>query len=204
MNHDLYFIPLVSQALAAPDPKSALPKALAVIEALGQLPEYQNGYAQWKKFFAVLAEGVREQRRNEQGAMDQPAAVRRKKPPEDTTLEENEPIQFTPALEIVVAKDDRALATIPYTGTPTKRRIGNLTPGRFQINLDTGRLLWEGDLERKDLIWTEAYPDTALEVAAATEEMPNPPTREWTLLNGTMILRVFPGLESGRMIISIT
>ncbi|MCX7013948.1 MAG: hypothetical protein NTW86_15585 [Candidatus Sumerlaeota bacterium] len=77
--------------------------------------------------------------------------------------------------------------------------FGDIMPGSYTLSLDTGLLLWQGELTQSDLLWAEAFPDEPLAMAAETEEAAGRPTIEEALLDGSIRLRVFPGVESGRM-----
>ncbi len=65
--------------------------------------------------------------------------------------------------------------------------------------LDTGWVIWQGELTERDLIWMAAFPDVPLDLAADTDETSARTTREESLLDGELILRVIPGLESGNI-----
>ena len=60
-----------------------------------------------------------------------------------------------------------------------------------------GRVLWAGVLEERDLVWAKAHPGEDLRLAADGGTQSTPPTRRFELLNGTVLLRVHAGLESG-------
>lgn len=52
MNRDLYFITLLAQAFAAPEPSEALAQAFAEIERLGRLEQFRSGFHQFQRFMA--------------------------------------------------------------------------------------------------------------------------------------------------------
>ena len=79
------------------------------------------------------------------------------------------------------------------------KEFRNVTPDHYAARMDTGRIIWQGELTEKELIWSAAFPGQALELAADTGEPAARMTREITLLNGELIIRVFPGAESGRL-----
>ena len=78
-------------------------------------------------------------------------------------------------------------------------RLDNINPGFHSLSLDTGRVLWEGELTESHLLWAVAFPGEPLPMAADTGEAGNQPTLEEDLLDGEVVLRVFPGLEGGSM-----
>ena len=74
----------------------------------------------------------------------------------------------------------------------------NIEVGLFRIELSNGRVLWEGEIEKKDIqISKEQQIDYKL--AAKTDKPDSEPTREIRLLNDEIIVRVFAGLEFGKM-----
>jgi len=78
-------------------------------------------------------------------------------------------------------------------------RLDNINPGFHSLSLDTGHVLWEGELTESHLLWAVAFPGEPLPMAADTGEAGNQPTLEEDLLDGEVVLRVFPGLEGGSM-----
>ena len=80
-----------------------------------------------------------------------------------------------------------------------RQSLANVMPGDYSLVLETGRGIWEGCLTPRDLLWGIAFPGRALDLAADTGERPTTATREEQLLGSELILRVFPGLESGRI-----
>jgi hypothetical protein len=81
--------------------------------------------------------------------------------------------------------------------------VESIRPGTYNFKLDTGRLLWSGPLTEKDLIWVYAFPSKDLALAADTGEAESLWTQELRLLEDLVIIRVFPGIESGRIEIHI-
>ena len=82
--------------------------------------------------------------------------------------------------------------------TDTSHYIKDIRPGDYNFSLGSGRLLWEVTLEDKDLHLTSASPGTNLPLAADTGEKRQPTaSREMSVLGGEIVIRIFPGLESG-------
>ena len=57
----------------------------------------------------------------------------------------------------------------------------------------------EGRLESEELLWRHAFPGTGFPAAAATGRTGRRPTSQADLLAGTLLLRVYAGLEGGTM-----
>jgi hypothetical protein len=96
-------------------------------------------------------------------------------------------------IEVEVWKEGRPLGSFPITASPVV--IREVTEGRYSVRLSTGRLLWEGELTREDVLWTRAFPGKELPMAAETEPVDRKPTRTIPLLDGELVMHVFPGLE---------
>jgi hypothetical protein len=74
-----------------------------------------------------------------------------------------------------------------------------VAPGHFTLKLAIGRVIWSGELTRKDLIWSEAFPREDLRLAAETEKLATNASRIIRLFNSEVILRVIPGIEHGNV-----
>lgn len=71
-----------------------------------------------------------------------------------------------------------------------------VVPGDYQLNISTGRVLWEGFLSADELI-QEA--DEPLSLAADTGESDQRPTKTISLIPSECDLQVFAGLENGKV-----
>ena len=56
MNRDLYFLPIIADALRQRDRTAALGDAFATIHRLGALPEFAGGYTQFRTFMSIVQE----------------------------------------------------------------------------------------------------------------------------------------------------
>jgi len=186
MPDDMFFIPMIARALQQSDPRAAMIEAFERIEAMGQQPRYRNGYEQFLAFMNSVADGRRADAPEEAGALilerlDRPMTVR-----------------------ILVERDRTLIATCDFdeaTGTET---VTGIEPGRYRLALETGRLLWEGELAEGDLLWGKAHPGEGLPMAADSEDTAREPTLEMDLLDGTVVLRVYAGVEAGSLEITLT
>jgi len=185
MRDDLYFIPMIAEALQEPDPKTALIATFERIRAMSEEPRFQQGYRQLMDFMDSAVSGRWEDALEEVGAM---------------ILEElDRPL----AAEIVVERDGVVVASCCFEPAMAVRAIGDINPGDYCLRLDTGRLLWEGELVEEDLLWAKAHPGQDLQMAADADGSPRQPTREIELLDGAVVLRVYAGLESGMLEIEL-
>jgi len=107
------------------------------------------------------------------------------------------------ALEIRVWRNDRQVGTVTITHSKRSGGLVGIASGEHSLSLSTGRVIWQGEIVPKDILWALAFPGRPLEVAAATEPTQPEATRTESLLGGELILRVFPGLESGRLAVEL-
>jgi hypothetical protein len=184
MKDALYFLPMIAHALQQPDPAAALRDALARIRTMGHEPRYRLGYEQFLRFLDMA-------RRPEVGEADVPIA------------QIAEAARRPMGVDILVERDGEIISICAFGATPATRTIGGVVAGAYLLRLDTGRVLWEGRLAKEDLLWARAFPKQPLRVAADTGESRRQMTREIALLDGTVILRVFAGVESGTMEIEL-
>jgi len=226
-NKGLYFIPIIARALSHDDPKRAMEDAFDEIKELGSQPEYAGGYQQFLEFVneTLKPSGLEAERKKQlisnalqrlmydlvtdtfKGNHEQKNALidafkanpewsakyeRIKKEAQDF-LAPVEPI------EIEVFKNENNIGSLSISDDPGS--ISSIFPDRYSIRLSNGRVLWEGDLTQKDVIWTYAFPEKDLAMAAETETMDPHPTKTIPLLGGEIILFVYAGLESGKLTI---
>ena len=219
----LYFIPIIARALSSDDPKRAMEEAFSEIRKLGNQPEYEEGFRQFLEFVkSAITPSVQDSEERIQqiknaiyrliydlatdtfdGDEKQKDALIKafRSIPECNVEYEriNKEAQAflapeTP-IEVEVLKRDRIIGTSAISTEPTY--ISTISPGRYTVRFSNGRVLWEGDILREDVIWAFAYPDKDLPMAAETEPSQREPTRTLSLLNGELIIQVFAGLENG-------
>ncbi len=224
----LYFIPIIARALSSDDPKQAMEEAFSEIRKLGNQPEYEEGFRQFLEFVksantpsAQDSEERIQQIKNAIHALIYDLATdtfdgdeERKddlikafrnipewKAEYERIKEEAQAFQApeTP-MEVEVLKGGRIIGSSAIS--PESTSISSISPGSYKIRFSNGRVLWEGDILREDVIWAFAYPDKDLPMAAETEPSQRKPTRTLHLLNGELIMQVFAGLESGEIRLS--
>jgi hypothetical protein len=211
---------MIEEALNDPDPKTALRAALERISKMGEQNDYHQGFIHFLRF-------MEETRKHAQGAM--PMADPLLSPFLDDLAfkEEGGPGEEDRLLDLVRGLpewrklqeeisesewEDRAeILLIERNGAPFARvsldkprqAIARVKPGTYDFKLDTGRHLWSGAITEKDLLWSYAFPEKDLPLAADTGEAEPVSTKELRLLEDHMIVRVFPGMESGRLAVHI-
>jgi hypothetical protein len=225
MNKDLYFLPIIAEALRKPEPKESLRAAIEKIITLGHRPEYKQGFLQFHHFMAevkkksekpsmkpgdIVSEEIRylslqvagdlleETPKENQAVLDLIRSEPRWQEEFEKIYRETASKTTSRAPEIIIEKNREPMG---FTSCehPIIKEFRNVMPALYAAKMDTGRIIWQGELTEKDLIWSAAFPGQALELAADTGEPTGRMTREITLLNGELIIRVFPGAESGRL-----
>jgi hypothetical protein len=231
MANELYFLPIIIEALEGPNPKAELLKAFQTIEQLGRETDHKQGYAQ---FLLFMREIGRQASQDEEdllsrlakamdstivelatdtfrGASDEREAALAmihlrtdwRERYEALRAELTETVENAIPVAVIVEHNGRVLQTLPVVAPPASTLIQGLELGQYTVKLSTGRVLWEGTLLGRHLRWTEAYPGQPLELAADSEDAEAAATLELALLEGDITVRVFPGLETGRMEISV-
>lgn len=184
---ELYFITMIEQALASDDPRSALINTLQRIETLGTQPGYATGYRQYQLW---LQEHFTELER----VVGSPLSGITN-PPGASTIE----------LRIELYCNDQRIDSAGIEDQSPPIRFEGLSPGDYVLTLDNGRRLWQSRLEAHHLLWSHAFPQRGLPLAAATSSPEASDSGRDTLrrsiLDGEWRLRVQPGLEAGRLLI---
>ena len=229
-NNALYFIPILARAFDDPDDPAAFTRAVEEIVHLGRKKEYQSGYQQFERFVgagieALSADPARLAKlRNEviektliALATDTflgKAEVRAKfleaidKNPELKAQYENLHQELKPyleeeiPLEFEVEKDGKIIGALRFDKNDEQKTLEKITHGFYRVRLASGMLLWEGEVTRDQVIWTEAFPGKKLDLAADTGQGQAGITRTVSLLGGELSLSIGAGLEIGWIMLS--
>lgn len=93
---------------------------------------------------------------------------------------------------------DHALSRISWTDD--RALYGPVLPGTYSVRHVTGRLLWEDRLDESSLLWRRAFPERPMPAAAQTHpSRQRPASQKFALLDGSIELRVLPGLLQGQL-----
>jgi hypothetical protein len=179
MHDDLFFIPMIAEALRRPDQKAALRVAFTRIQAMRHDPCFGVGYQQFLRFMHAAYEARSHDESYE-------ASVRI---PEE--------LDRSSTLVLTLERDGTVMATCTFERTSSVQTVRDIRPGYWQLKTDTGRVMWEDLLTADDVIWAESHPGRDLPLAAGTGESTRQATREIALLGGTVVLRVCPGVDCG-------
>jgi hypothetical protein len=231
MANELYFLPIIIRALEGPNPKAKLLRAFQTIEQLGREADHKQGYAQFLLFMREIGRQASQDEEDLQsrlaktidptivelatdtfrGAPDEREAALAmihlrtdwRERYEALRAELTETAENAIPVAVIVEHNGRVLQTLPVAAPPASTLIRRVKPGQYIIKLSTGRVLWEGMLLGRHLQWNKAYPGRALDLAADSGDAQAEATLELALLEGEITVRVFPGLETGRMEISV-
>jgi len=229
MDKPLFFIPLIEAALAAHNPREALAEAVQQIVDLCE----ESPSAQFKQFMEEVTnqwdlrrqmppemvtsiasdlalelsfglfdgseweiQAARKLIESQESLHDTHLELQADKP---SSLKEQRHLE----LEFIVKKEGVAIGSWQMGPSVQSIILPRIMPGTYTFGLSTGwRVLWT-ELTAEDLIWSRAYPDQDLQMAADTCDTGLTPSRIIRLWDGKLVIRVFPGIESGRIVIKI-
>jgi len=185
MSKDLYFIPIIEQALKGEDPGESLREAFRQIVRLGREPLYGDAFVQFRRFMEEV---------------ESAHVLLGGEEPSDQIME----VMTHPfPIGIIVEKEGQAFGTCRFDTIPGRQSISNVLPGGYRIKMETGRVIWEGPITEKECIWKKAYPGRPLKLAADTGEDDLLPSKTVPLLEGTILLQFYPGVGSGVLAIKL-
>ena len=82
-------------------------------------------------------------------------------------------------------------------------RVPGIEPGEYSLWLSTGRCLWLARLTAEQLLWNAAFPSEPLRLAADSEGGQGEWSHQVRLLDGEVVIRIYPGVGSGTLGIAI-
>lgn len=178
MNQELYFIPVLQNALKAANPESALRQAFSKIDQLARDNNYRRGFENFEIFL---------------GEVCSHRVLIEKNTLEDfTDYSQDSSLRY----ELTIFRDNRAMSKVHLEGNNIQNICG-VTPETYTARLSTGRILWKETLSREDLIAGKIPGSQSIKVAADSGDFKARPARIVTLLNGRIVLKIFKGFESG-------
>lgn len=230
MSNELYFISIIAKALQQKDTEQSLRQAFEEIESLGTRPGYEQGYKQFQQFMDTVNEqakkkGTDSQHRGEIAKElivelatdtftgsdeDKNKALRiiksnpQWKDEYDKLVGEIEELsRFPDAVEILISRDNKPFKSVTFDDIPGSKTIDGIMAGLYDISFASGQSIWKGQLTRQSTVWAEAYPGRPFDLAADTEGKGPEPAKQMELLDGDIIIQIYPSIESGSMKITI-
>ena len=197
MLEDMYFLPILMRALDATCPRESLRDAFRVIETMGRDPEFEQGYRQFLKFLGcAIAHSCRSEeasRELESTDITNLAVAR------ETVVSALSKVSLLQGVVFVLRRNGETIGS--FVADPTKPVWSHegITPGAFELCLESGRIIWEGELTKQEVLSAFAFPEEALRMAADTGAGQEKPTHQAVLFDGELQVRVYPGRLSGRL-----
>lgn len=219
---DLYFLPILARALEPPRTRDTLQAAFVEIMRIGRQPDHARGFRQFTRFMAAVGAARRQLEQFDRlteyddvtaALLDQPSAGAEERRIHHALLWSGDAWRAYEALRaellavesrgirptIRLIREQQVIGTVAFDDESARASLASIVPGNYELVLDTGRVLWEGILTAQDCQWAVAHPGEPLRLAAETAGTPLTPSREIVLLGGELTLRVFPGIEGGRV-----
>ena len=225
MTEDLYFIPVLDKAFRQTKPWVALKDAFDEIKRLGKQEQYREGFVNFVRFMgqickyqelrksdsmrqliAEIATETFDGTEKEKQAVIKVIMSRAEFKAECETICKEAGVDQDKYTDVVIQVfcQKRLIGEKAFTKIPDRKSIEGILPGSYMFRLNIGRVIWQGNLTGKDLIWIEAFGAKRLDLAAETENNKRIPTRKIVLLGGDVVLRTFAGVESGSIEVELT
>ena len=225
MIDNLYFMADITAALHQPDIEKALRDAFVRIKKKGDQERYAEGFNNFKVFMdevysqhdlvvtdyirqltVELATGTFEGTEQEIKTLLDIINLHPQWKTEYETVcwrEANDDLaRGFPEIAVLSQKSPARYVSFPKG--PGCRRLNDIIPGNYKFKLiNTGWIIWEGELTAKELIWSHAHEGENLRLAAGDKK--EEPTSETDLLNNDdLILRTYAKAKNGSIEIELT
>lgn len=227
MSKELYFIPIIANALLSQTPDSALQDAFLQIQEMGKELEYVLGYENFLQLQEEAAKAADEVDISEQMVLADSilegmmAALNAGSFKEDSDMHDtlldiirsrlewqqryeeflertSEGTLYKNCAKVSLHRDSEFLSSIQIPLASGKVFFDGISPGFYSLSLDTGLEIWSGQLGEEHLVWNCAHPEQPLEIAADTDkDSKATPTLVTDMLDNSAQLSVYAGLESG-------
>ncbi|MCO6438477.1 MAG: hypothetical protein J5J06_15410 [Phycisphaerae bacterium] len=221
MNDDLFFVPILAEAVESAAPTTALKQAFETMRLKVCAPETSNGLRQWRELVeAATAKLDEHERMAIADAAIWMAIARLCGEDEETEGAHIGPRHVGPAARgredlnmmrtlravgrrrgstfLVVQRESRPVAS--WCLDPMDRTsFDGVRPGIYSFRLDTGRVLWSGAITETELIWDSAFPNRPLPMAADSTLFSTTPTKTIPLTVAPIAIAVYPGMEAGTL-----
>ena len=198
-DHNLYFIPLLAEAFDQEDRTAALRAAIQEIIQLGDRPEYRKGFEQFLSFLAVGREQSLDKDDLDSIKSDILQIIISNSETDRLIEELLHKMGAEPGLALELYRDKELLETRPAPTKGNEAVFKNITPGDYTIKFSNGRVIWQGTITTKDVVWKSAFPDKDYKMVAAIEKEEPDCTKSVRILDGEMSLAIHAGLETGRI-----
>lgn len=204
MTNNLYFIPLLMEAFERGDVVEGLRRALSTIVARGKDEQLRREYEQFEVFMDAVIASHRNRADAEKGiasgGVDETSALPELAAVWDSVKHDLEmKPDAEPRIEFLLRQSDGAVQRLQLSHDRSKGEMTGLVPGAYEILLASGRVLWEGELTKEDLLSAYVCPEEPLSLAADTGGVSEQHTHRTVLLDSEVIVTIFAGLMTGRL-----
>ncbi|MBK8947241.1 MAG: hypothetical protein IPM32_18525 [Ignavibacteriae bacterium] len=213
-NNNLYFIPILINAMEKENQIEAIKKALIEIQNLGKQDSYKEGYEQFNQFLLsgydqnknITASDLRELVvkivTNEINLSETNKITILSKIKKEYKLEYEkifEAFKNKDAIEIEIYKDGQLFNQISINEKIKEYNITNIEPGDYDIKLSNGRILLKEQLTNEQLVLDFKGQKFKYNLAAETDEIEQKPSLVFELIKDEIKLEVYAGLEYGKI-----
>ena len=229
MSNDMYFMQIIAKALEQKDSEKSLKQAFDEIKSLGTKSGYEQGFRQFQRFMDTISDQTGKKEtdtldadlvselivdlatdffegsdEDKQKALSIIKSHPRLRKEYDQLVADIEQLNRRPAgVEVSISRDNKWFKSVTFMEIPGTEGIDRIIAGVYNIAFATGQAIWEGELTEQNLLWGKAYPGRPVRLAADTTGEKSEPTKEISVLDGEIIIRVFPSIESGRIEITM-
>ena len=212
-NNNLYFVPILINAMGKENQVVAIKQALIVIQNLGKQDSYKEGYEQFNQF---LLSGY-DQNKNitesnlsdlivkivtneiELSETDRETILNKIKTEYKLEYEKIfEAFKNKDTIEIEIYKDGQLFNQITINEKIKEYNITNIEPGDYDIKLSNGRILLQEQLTNEQLVLDFNRNKFKYNLAAETDEIERQPSLVFELIKDEIKLEVYAGLEYGK------
>ncbi|MFH1614963.1 MAG: hypothetical protein ABIG61_07755 [Planctomycetota bacterium] len=211
MNNELYFIPILQEALKQPDRQKALSDALYKIDRFGKSERFKEGF---QNFISFVTESYQrhyliEENQSLRQIVDLLSESFESLYPETNGVELSGRgwkekylkiaafSQSTLPLEITIFGNNQLVGSVSLAQNNKSQKFSGITPGNYTIRFSTGRTLWKGEIIEKDLMARKTLDGQIIKLAADSGDFKARPSRIVTILKDQVVLKIFKGLYSG-------
>lgn len=224
-NTIIYFMTELLRALDSDNPTESLRTAMKNIADMGRDPKYADAYKQFSSLLEATIADLKASDSIEWSAVEARALFdlmtkignKTFQGPDDVRkqiLEQISKDTFLSAVYTEVIPDIRQHYTfiLEKDGevfehftikAGDSHVIPRIRPGTYSLNYANGRRLWHDILTTKHLVWEQAFPGDDYNMAADTGDVTERSSYKESVLHGEITVRVFPGLEAGRLRITL-
>ena len=167
MTDELYFITVLTEALNRPNTRTSLKEALATIKRLGKKQRYRKGFENFGYFMSQILSRYEAVERDygrslilerAAGLFDDTAIHKvLSDPAQKDEWETINALMISPKRNrypiIDIFCGPRKISRLIFAKDKTKQSVSGILPNGYVLKLDTGWVLFKGQLTVEDVIW---------------------------------------------------